>query len=102
MLPSHEAYFFRRAVDHTVEGPPHATGTFAVNVGRDLPLAADAPALVSRYNLLFFSGRMSPKMQNTLVAHLQAIPASTLDGRRRRVRNALYLIVNSPEYVVQK
>lgn len=102
LLPSHEAYFFRRAVDHTVEGPPHATGTFAVNVGRDLPLAADAPALVARYNLLFLSGRMSPKMQNTLVAHLQAIPGSTVDGRRERVRNALYLIVNSPEYVVQK
>ena len=102
LLPSHEAYFFRRAVDHTVEGPPHATGTFAVNVGRDLPLAADAPALVARYNLLFLSGRMSPKMQNTLVAHLQAIPGSSVDGRRERVRNALYLIVNSPEYVVQK
>lgn len=102
MLPSHEAYFFRRAVDHTVEGPPHATGTFAVNVGRDLSLAADAPALVARYNLLFLSGRMSPKMRDTLLAHLQAIPASTVAGQRRRVRNALYLIVNSPEYVVQK
>lgn len=101
MLPSHEGYFFQRAVDWSIETPP-GTGTYAVNISRDLPLAANAAALVDRYDLLFLSGRMSPSMRRTLLEHLQDIPGNTLNGRRRRVKNALYLIVNAPEYVVQQ
>ena len=59
-------------------------------------------ALVDRYDLLFLAGRMSPGMRQTLLSYLQDVPGNTLEGRRRRVKDALYLIVNSPEYVVQK
>ena len=103
MLPSHEGNFFLRVAQWTVEGPPGATGTYSVNIARDIPLAADAGALVDRYNLLFLSGRMSPSMRQTLVTYLQQnVPGNTVDGRRQRVKDTLYLIVNSPEYVVQK
>ena len=91
-----------RVARWTEEGPPGETGTYSVNTARDIPLAADAAALVDRYDLLFLSGSMSPSMRQTLLAYLQGISGSTVAGRRRRVQDALYLIVNSPEYVVQK
>ena len=102
MLPAMEGYFYSRVARWTVEGPPGATGTYAVNIARDIPLAADAAALVDRYDLLFLSGRMSPSMRQTVLSYLQGVPGNTVAGRRRRVQDALYLIVNSPEYVVQK
>ena len=102
MLPAMEGYFYSRVARWTVEGPPGATGTYAVNIARDIPLAADAAALVDRYDLLFLSGRMSPSMRQTVLSYLQGVPGNTVAGRRRRVQDALYLIVNSPEYVVQQ
>ncbi|HRN62534.1 MAG TPA: DUF1800 domain-containing protein [Luteimonas sp.] len=101
MLPSHEGYFYRRVVSWSIEGPP-GSGTYSVNIARDLPLAADAAALVDRYDLLFLSGRMSPGMRQVLLERLQDIPGNTLAGRRQRVKDVLYLITNAPEYVVQK
>ena len=102
MLPNQEGNFYSRVARWTEEGPPGETGTYSVNTARDIPLAADAAALVDRYDLLFLSGSMSPSMRQTLLAYLQGISGSTVAGRRRRVQDALYLIVNSPEYVVQK
>lgn len=73
-----------------------ATPAFA----RDLPLAADPGALLDRYNLLFLSGQMSPAMRQALSSHLNGVRNN--DGGVNRVRRALYLIFNSPEYNVQK
>jgi len=102
MLPAMEGYFYQRVARWTVEGPPGTTGTYAVNLARDIPLAADAAALVDRYDLLFLAGRMSPSMRQSVLSYLQGVPGNTVAGRRRRVQDALYLIVNSPEYVVQQ
>ena len=102
MLPNQEGNFYSRVARWTEEGPPGETGTYSVNIARDIPLAADAAALVDRYDLLFLSGSMSPPMRQTLLSYLRDIPGNTVAGRRRRVQDALYLIVNSPEYVVQK
>ena len=75
------------------------------NDARDAALAASNPAqLIQNYNLLFMSGQMSPFMQNVLFTRLNAID----DGNRGaskgifRVQHALYLILNSPEYSIQK
>ena len=75
-------------------------GDVALDLDRDAPLAANPDALLDRYDLLFFSGRMSSRTRQILLAHLEATPNG--DGGRDRVREALYLIVNSPEYTVQK
>ncbi|HSX61840.1 MAG TPA: DUF1800 domain-containing protein [Tahibacter sp.] len=64
------------------------------------PLAGDPGALVDRLNLLLMSGQMSPFMRNTLVTRLNAL--SNANGGRDRVQHALYLVLNSPEYSIQK
>lgn len=71
-----------------------------LDYSRDLPLAADPGALLDRYNLLFLSGQMSPAMRQTLLNHLNGVRNN--DGGLVRVQRALYLILNSPEYNVQK
>jgi uncharacterized protein (DUF1800 family) len=78
--------------------------TLHLRTSRDAPLAASDPAaLIDRYDLLFLSGQMSSRMRGILLARLQSIDddESALRGRRR-VQHALYLILNSPEYAVQK
>ena len=82
-----------------------AADTLRMNLARDAPLAASNPAaLLDRYNLLFLSGQMSPFMRATILAQLQLLTASDYGAAlgRVRVQNALYLIVNSPEYSIQK
>ncbi|UXI67227.1 DUF1800 domain-containing protein [Tahibacter amnicola] len=74
-----------------------------INSTRDTALAENPAALVERYDLLFLSGQMSPWLRERLVAYLQTITANSVpEYRRQRVHEALYLILNSPEYAVQK
>ncbi|HNR91277.1 MAG TPA: DUF1800 domain-containing protein [Dokdonella sp.] len=75
--------------------------TLYLDIGRDSTLATNDPAgLIERYNLLFMSGQMSPFMRETLLTRLNAISGN--NRARLRIQHALYLILNSPEYVVQK
>nr|HPG93884.1 DUF1800 family protein [Dokdonella sp.] len=75
--------------------------TLYLDTARDAPLAASNPAaLLDRYNLLLMSGQMSPFMRQTLLARLNGLTGSSRG--RQRVQHALYLILNSPEYSVQK
>ncbi|WP_313918856.1 DUF1800 family protein [Tahibacter sp.] len=73
-----------------------------IDTTRDAALAANPAALVDRYNLLLLSGQMSPWMRAHLVSYLDGITSDTPNYLRQRVHEALYLIVNSPEYAVQK
>lgn len=62
-------------------------------------LAADPPRLIERLNLLFFCQQMSVTTKNRMLALLRALP----DGQpERRVKNALFLTVMAPDFVVQK
>jgi uncharacterized protein (DUF1800 family) len=90
------------------------TGDVKVNHARDLALAGSAnggvadPAnrLVDAYNTRFMSGQMSPFMRQALLAYLNPIDSSWDDGvsdwRLWRIHAALYLILTSPEYMIQK
>ena len=82
-----------------------APDTLQLNLARDAPLAVSDPgALLERYNLLFLSGQMSPFMRATLLAQLQQLTQQDYGNSlgRVRVQNALYLILNSPEYSIKK
>lgn len=103
MLPANEGYLMRKIFDAYV-GNPGGIGDdeIAINLSRDLALAGNPGALIDRYNTLFLSGQMSAPMRQVLLERLNGMPANTTAAKRERVQEALYLIVNSPEYVVQK
>ncbi len=74
-----------------------------LNTARDMALAgSDIDGLLDRYDLLFLSGQMSPAMRAVLRTRLQAVGGNAETRARRRIQHALYLILNSPEYAIQK
>jgi uncharacterized protein (DUF1800 family) len=102
MLPSTESYFGFKIYEIYKGAPDLSPNEVAVDLDRDTAIAADANALLNRYDVLFLSGQMSARMRQILIDRLNGMPASTVAQRRERVQEALYLIVNSPDYVVQR
>lgn len=72
-----------------------------VDLGPEIPHAADPVRLIDRYDLLFMNRTMSDFMYQTLVDYLEGLP-DTAEGRRRRVQEAVWLIQTSPEYVIER
>ena len=70
-----------------------------LSVAGEQTRASDPAALVDHLNSLLMAGGMSPSMRTIVINAVTQIPAAnTLD----RVRTAIYLVVNSPEFVVDK
>lgn len=63
------------------------------------PLAANPGQLADHLNLLLMSGQMSAALKNNIVTELTKMSAS---GLTERTKEALHIIVTSPEYVIQK
>jgi uncharacterized protein (DUF1800 family) len=65
-----------------------------------------ANRLVDAYNKRFMSGQMSPYMRDQLLTDLNAIKSTDAqageDWRVERVKRALFLVLTSPEYMIQK
>jgi hypothetical protein len=78
--------------------------TLQMDEDTDAALAVSDPAaLVGRFDLLLMSGQMSPFMRAVIVARLNQMQAGDYDHLgRARVQEALYLILTSPEYSIQK
>ena len=79
--------------------------TMQLNEARDAELAASDPAaLVDQYSTLLMAGQMSPFMRDVLIARLNQMTTDDYGDELglRRVEHALYLILNSPEYSIQK
>lgn len=71
----------------------------------ELALVTDASALVKRLNLLLCAGQMSAANETLIVTALNATPvtASSTDSvKRNRVAAAVFLVMASSEYLIQK
>lgn len=62
--------------------------------------AADPTALVGYLDRILMAGQMSAAMRTALISYL--IPISDADGGTDRVLEAVYLIVSSPEFALQR
>jgi len=63
------------------------------------PLATDLPRLMETLNLLLLHGTMSAQMQSVIETAVSEIPVA---NRLGRVREAVYLIVTSPQYLIAR
>ena len=77
-----------------------------IDLNRDMALAAMPEQLIARYDTLFTGGTMSPWLFAELRDHVAGEPFHTwrpeAETRRIRVQDALWLLLTSPEYVVEK
>lgn len=90
-------YFYIGSTYSYAQDPDQLLMDYAATLN---PLANDPGALVDRLNLLLMSGQMSPFMRDAIVTRLNAL--TNANGGRDRVQHALYLMLNSPEYSIQK
>jgi uncharacterized protein (DUF1800 family) len=70
-----------------------------LNLSYDETLAADPAQLVDHLNSLLMAGNMSSTMRTTLINIITQIPEKSAT---ERVKMAIDLVVNSPEYVIDK
>jgi len=82
-------------------GGPHSVGFVRIDPTVDVNRANNVQSLVDYYDLVFMSGQMSPYLRTNLTAYLNTLP-NTSAGFLQRVQDALFLILTSPEYVVQQ
>ena len=71
----------------------------------ELALATDASALVARLNLLLCAGQLLNETQTLIVQALNATPVtatSSANAKLNRVTQAVFLVMASPEYLIQK
>lgn len=73
-----------------------------LDLTRDTAVSGNALNLISRLDLLMMGGKMSTGMRSILVSHVNSMPNANEGDRRSRVQDALWLVMNSPEYVVEK
>ncbi|MGH8403391.1 MAG: DUF1800 family protein, partial [Gammaproteobacteria bacterium] len=89
--------------------PDDLFGNVKIDHAQDSAIAGSgsggaSDALVDAYNARFLSGQMSPFMRAQLIGYLNTITNSSVGStwRVQRIKRALYLILNSPEYMIQK
>ncbi|PIE89007.1 MAG: hypothetical protein CR997_13495 [Acidobacteria bacterium] len=87
---------------------PHADeSTMVLDFDRELALASEPDQLIDHLDLLFMAGQMSQELKSDLVALVETIDMENfLEGSQQegllRVFMAVYLVITSPEYVVQR
>src|SRR5204863_4341122 len=76
-----------------------ATDRITLNLTSEQTRAADPAGLVDHLNSLLMAGGMSSSTRTILTNAVTQIPAT---NPLERTRTAIYLAVNSPEFVVDK
>jgi len=90
------ANYLRTAI-YSFLGP--GTARITLDLAAEQTRAADPAALVDHLNTLLMAGRMSPNMRTTLINAVNQIPSS---NPLERARTAIYLVINSPEFTIDK
>jgi len=80
--------------------PADGLTTSYLNFADELSLASATTALLEHFDLVLLSGNMSDDLRTALTSHLNALP-DTPAGLSQRVRDAVTLIMASPDYLVQ-
>jgi len=74
-----------------------------LRLNKETDLAAHPGQLLDHLNILLMNGDMSNEMRDIILNHLNSpdFPDGR-EGLKARARDAISLIVNSPEYLIQK
>lgn len=76
-----------------------SSNRITLNLSAEQALAANPTQLVDHLNSLVMAENMSPAMRNILINAVTQIPA---DNPVERARTAVYLVINSPEFTIDK
>ncbi len=79
-------------------------GIVTIETADETALAGDLNALLDHLNLLLLNDRMSIGLRNIIMTHLttSSFPSDDVARRTAQAKDAIMLIVSSPEYLIQK
>lgn len=89
----------RDLVISQVRGVSTSTTAPLIDLAREEALAADTGSLLAHLDLLLLSGQMSADLRDLITRALTGIPANR---PRERAQAAIWLIVTSPHFAIQK
>jgi Protein of unknown function (DUF1800) len=72
---------------------------YPLELSMEMGLASNPTALIDHLNAKMMNGTMTSAMRTVLIQTITQIAANNPDSR---VKSAIYLIVNSPEFVIDK
>ena len=90
------ANYLRTAI-YSYLGP--SADRITLNLANDQALAVDSTKLVDHLDAVLMANNMSPSMRTILISAINQISAT---NTTERVKTALYLVINSPEFTVEK
>jgi uncharacterized protein (DUF1800 family) len=90
------ANYYRGAI-YTGLGP--STARVSLNISSEIAMASNPAQLVDHLNALLMAGTMSPEMRTILINAVTQIPST---NPTERARTAIYLVINSPEFTIDK
>ncbi|MGZ5553932.1 MAG: DUF1800 family protein, partial [Chthoniobacterales bacterium] len=90
------ANFLRNAI-YTYVGPN--SDRITLNLANEISLASNPTNLVDHLNSLLLAGTMSSDMRNILINTVGQIPSN---NPTERARTAIYLVINSPEFAIER
>ena len=76
-----------------------STDRITLSLSNEQTLAANPTQLVDHLNSLLMANNMSAAMRNILINAITQIPANNL---AERAKTAIYLVINSPEFTIDK
>jgi hypothetical protein len=91
--------FVNTVVFSRIAAGTNAPSGTSIDLSRLLPLATAPQDLVASLDELLMHGSMSAPMRDAIVTAVAAVPAS---NRLKRVRTAVYLVLSSSQYQVEK
>jgi uncharacterized protein (DUF1800 family) len=95
--------FINRVIFSTIPAaPPNRPSGTSIDLSAWVPLANDPNNLIDTLNALLLHGTMSDDMRQSVMTAVTSIPASNDSNRRMRVQTAIYLILTSSQYQVQR
>jgi uncharacterized protein (DUF1800 family) len=95
--------FVNRVIFSTIPAaPPNRPSGTSIDLSAWISLANDPNNLIETLNALLLHGTMSDDMRQSVMTAVTSILASNDSNRRMRVQTAIYLILTSSQYQVQR
>jgi uncharacterized protein (DUF1800 family) len=95
--------FINRVIFSTIPAaPPNRPSGTSIDLSAWVPLANDPNSLIETLNQMLLHGTMSDDMRQSVLTAVTTISASNDSNRRMRVQTAIYLILTSSQYQVQR
>lgn len=97
-------FFWRQALLYTTRQANLNPNQMFIDTAQELAVVADSAALVDRVaeRLLGGAGQMSATLRTEARAQVDRTPSSTAGNVNIRIADAVYFVVTSPEFVLQR